>query len=108
MRSQRLSRIREEVLKALKELARELNATVYLFGSFARGDHTVESDVDIIVVSEIFEGVGIADRVEIVRAKLPGDLSFDIIPLTPKEFEERMGRAFFREISRYWIAISPQ
>ena len=107
MRSRRLSEIRREVVEVLRGLARELNATVYLFGSYARGDHTVESDVDIVVVSEVFEGMGYVDRVEMVRTRLPPHIGFDIIPLTPSELERRASRSFFREISRYWVRIEP-
>lgn len=92
----------------LKKLARELNATVYLFGSYARGDHTLDSDVDIVVVSRIFEGMSYVDRVAMVRTRLPPHIGFDIIPLTPGELEKKLGRSsFFREISRYWIKIEP-
>lgn len=94
-------------LDVLRKLAREINATIYLFGSYAKGDHTLESDVDIIVVCECFEGMKFPDRVKFVRMKLPGDMGFDIIALTPKEFKERMERAFFKDISRYWIEIKP-
>ncbi len=107
MRSRRLLEIRREVIEILKKLARELNATVYLFGSYARGDHTLESDVDIVVVSKRFEGMNYIDRVELVRAKLPPRIGFDIIPLTPSELEKKLRRSFFREISRYWIRIEP-
>jgi len=99
--------IRREVVEVLKNLARELNATVYLFGSYARGDHTVESDVDIVVVSEVFEGMSYVDRVEMGRLRLPPHIGFDVIPLTPSELERRINRSFFREISRYWVRIEP-
>ncbi|MEM4970322.1 MAG: nucleotidyltransferase domain-containing protein [Sulfolobales archaeon] len=108
MRSQRLLEIRRRVIETLERLASEINATIYLFGSYARGDHMVDSDVDIVIVSEIFRGMGYADRVALVRTKLPADLSFDIIPLTPEEFSSRLDRAFYREISRYWIEIKPR
>ncbi|MEM1632247.1 MAG: nucleotidyltransferase domain-containing protein [Thermofilum sp.] len=107
MRSRKLFETRREVLEALERLARELGATVYLFGSYARGDHTLESDVDVVVVCERFEGMEYADRVALVRLKLPRELGFDIVALTPREFSERAGRAFFKEISRYWVEIKP-
>lgn len=107
VRSPRLLETREAVLGALRGLAKELNATVYLFGGYARGDHMVDSDVDVVVVSEVFRSMGYAERVELVRLKLPPDFSFDIIPLTPDELAERLKRGFFREISRYWVQIRP-
>ncbi len=106
-RSYKLYETRERVVQILKQLAKELNAIIYLFGSYARGDHLLDSDVDIIVVSEIFRGVRPSERVWIVRSRLPGDLSFDIIALTPEEFEKKKNRIFFREIAKYWIEIKP-
>ena len=107
MRSQRLWEIRKRVLEELRRLAGELGAVVYLFGSYARGDFLLDSDVDIVVVSSRFEGVGYLDRVAAVRALLPPDIGFDIIALTPREFEERLGLSFYREISKYWVKIEP-
>ncbi|MEM1715835.1 MAG: hypothetical protein QXE91_08675 [Thermofilaceae archaeon] len=42
-----------------------------------------------------------------MRLKLPREFGFDIVALTPREFSERSGRAFFKEVSRYWIEIKP-
>ncbi|MDY6964992.1 MAG: nucleotidyltransferase domain-containing protein, partial [Halobacteriota archaeon] len=36
---------------------------VLLFGSRARGDHLIDSDVDMIIVSEKFEGVNWLKRI---------------------------------------------
>lgn len=52
MRSQRLLEIRKEINEVLKELKNELNAKVYLFGSYAKGTRTLESDVDIVVIQK--------------------------------------------------------
>ncbi|MEM1661259.1 MAG: nucleotidyltransferase domain-containing protein [Candidatus Bathyarchaeia archaeon] len=95
------------ILEILGRLAREINATVYLFGSYARGDHTLESDVDIVVVCECFKDMNYPDRVAFVRTKLPLDIGFDIVALTPEEFKSRCNKAFFKDISKYWIEIKP-
>lgn len=105
MKSQKLLRIREEVLEALRRLGKELDAEVYLFGSYARGTYTLYSDVDIVVVSKRFEGIDYLRRIELVRLKLPENIGFDIIALTPKEMKKAMHKTFFRDISRYWIRI---
>lgn len=105
MRSPRLLRIREEVIEALRRLAEELGGEVYLFGSFARGDHLVDSDVDVVVVSEAFRGLDMPSRVAMVRLRLPGEYGFDIIALTPEEFSRALDTALFREASRYWVRI---
>ena len=105
MRSQRLLEIRKEINEVLKELKNELNAKVYLFGSYAKGTHTLESDVDIVVISEKFKGINFVDRVEMIRLKLPENVGFDIIALTPEELKEKKKKAFYKDISKYWIEI---
>ena len=105
MRSQRLYQIRERVVEALRSLKEDEKCEVYLFGSYARGDHALDSDVDVLVVSEGFEGLSRPERVSRIRRKLPEDISFEIIALTPRELEKLKDRAFYREISRYWLRI---
>ena len=56
MRSRRLLETRREIVEALRRVKKEFCAEVYLFGSYARGTHIVDSDIDIIVVSEEFRG----------------------------------------------------
>ncbi|RLF09306.1 MAG: nucleotidyltransferase domain-containing protein [Thermoprotei archaeon] len=89
----------------LRKLREKLGGEIYLFGSYAKGTHTLESDVDIVVVSERFEGLKRPERVEAVRSMLPEDLGLDIIALTPKEFEEKLGRASYKDISRHWVKV---
>ncbi|MCE4599233.1 MAG: nucleotidyltransferase domain-containing protein [Desulfurococcales archaeon] len=108
MRSQELLRIREEVLEKLKEASRMLNATIYLFDSHARGDYMVDSDVDIVVVSDVFKGMDHPSRVQLVRSILPPHIGFDIIALTIDEFQDKRSKPFFKDISRYWIRIEPE
>ncbi len=105
MRSRRLLETRREIVEALRRVKKELCAEVYLFGSYAKGTHTIDSDVDIIVVSEEFRGLNLVDRIVMVRRLLPEDKGFDMIALTPEEFEEKKKKAFYREVSRYWVRI---
>lgn len=106
MRSRKLLKIRKEVIQILKKLCMELDAKIYLFGSYARGDYTIESDIDVIVVSPLFKGKAVSERVAIVRSRLPEHLGFDIIALTPDEFRRKLSRSFFRDISKQWIEIT--
>ena len=60
----------------------------------------------MVVVSERFREMGVADRVALVRLRLPRDLSFDIMPLTPEELKERLDRsALIRKASKYWLKV---
>lgn len=105
MKSRKLLKIRKEVIRVLKKLKEELNAEIYLFGSYAQHTHTLESDVDIVVVSKEFKKLSYTERVKIIRTKLPENIGFDIIPLTPEELEEKKRKPFYKSISKYWVKI---
>lgn len=62
---------------------------ILLFGSRARGDALEESDFDLVIVSEKFEGMHEYDRMVSVYALKREPVSVDIICLTPAEFRER-------------------
>jgi predicted nucleotidyltransferase len=84
----------ERVKSKVLELARENDVTIdqlVLFGSRARDDYTEESDVDLVLVSEDFEGSKWYRRGEEFQygwdyGELPAP---EFICVTPEEFEER-------------------
>lgn len=70
-------------LKELKGLVRRIvdhlegDATVILFGSYARGDYNLASDFDIIVISDKFKG----ERNPLRRTKELYSLNEDFLPV---------------------------
>ncbi len=64
-------------------------ARVILFGSRARGDHLLGSDVDLVIVSEAFEGMGWRERLLKVLELWDGDVSLEPLCYTPGEFALR-------------------
>jgi hypothetical protein len=62
---------------------------ILLFGSRARGDHLVDSDVDILIVSEHFEGVNWLKRIGDVSLYWDGLVALELLCYTPAEFEEK-------------------
>lgn len=62
---------------------------VLIFGSRARGDHLIDSDVDIIIVSKKFEGINWLDRIRNVSADWEGFVLLEPLCYTPEEFEEK-------------------
>lgn len=62
---------------------------ILIFGSRARGDHLLESDVDIIIVSSKFKGVNWLTRIRDVSDLWPGLVLLEPLCYTPKEFEEK-------------------
>jgi len=92
--------IDEKIIHELSErIAREFEPErIILFGSYACGNPTEDSDVDLLVIMP-FEGKGAEKAVEI-RLKVRPRFPVDFIVRTPEMVRERldMGDFFMREI----------
>ena len=104
-----------EAVEAAERLLKALSSKVggveeaYLFGSYAKGTWLRTSDVDLIVVSDGFRGMKFLDRLDLAN-RLAWELGIrphvEVIPLTPEEFRERLGRsAVLRDASKYWVKL---
>ncbi len=75
--------IRRRIVKGLDP------QSIYIFGSYARGDETENSDIDILVEKQT--DLDMAKRTSLARRQLNGfDGSIDILVYTPDELRERM------------------
>ena len=82
-----------------RQIGRQFGAErVILFGSYARGEVTEDSDVDLLVIGS-FEGRSVDKSVEI-RMKLRPSFPVDLLVRTPEKVRQRieMGDDFMREI----------
>ena len=82
-----------------RDIGREFRAQrVLLFGSYAQGTATPDSDVDLLVILP-FEGRSVEKSVEI-RLKLRPSFPLDLLVRTPEKVRERlaMGDDFMREV----------
>lgn len=105
--------MKEEILERLKKMADRLKKTygaekVILFGSYAVGEATEDSDVDILVIAPTTERF--FERMATVRGiirDLRNGLPVSPIVLTPKEIErrEKMGDAFIKDILENGVAL---
>lgn len=81
----------------------------YVFGSRVRGDWLRTSDIDVVIVSNDFRGMGFLERLELIeRIEWEEDITphIEAIPLTPEELRERLERsAVLRDASRYWVKL---
>ena len=80
-------------------IGREFGAErVILFGSYARGQVTDDSDVDLLAIIP-FEGRNVDKSVEI-RMKLRPQFPVDLLVRTPEKVQQRieMGDGFMRDI----------
>lgn len=80
----RRERKRIEVIETAKRWASNLNFKVsaILIGSYARGDFNLWSDVDVLLISDIFKG----NPIERLR-RIDQPPGFQVIPLNIEEFK---------------------
>lgn len=82
-------------------------AHVLVFGSRARGDHLNESDVDILVVANSFDGMKWIARVQLVQSLWDGDLMLEPLCYTEAEFAKRSKEiSIVREAARTGIPVT--
>ena len=74
-----------------------------LFGSYAKGNETEWSDIDIALVSEIFDGDRIADKDKIRKITLSISSELEVVPFPPNDFNEQ--NPFAREILKTGIKL---
>jgi predicted nucleotidyltransferase len=74
-----------------------------LFGSYARGNYNDWSDIDIALVSDIFEGSRIKDKSKIRKITLSVSCDIEVLPYCPKDFTKE--DPFVKEILDSGIKI---
>ncbi|MDK2902071.1 hypothetical protein H0A61_02172 [Koleobacter methoxysyntrophicus] len=86
--------VEERIVKIINDYVRDIkqnipDCKVYLFGSYACGQPTVHSDIDIAVISDYFKGMRRMDA-GLILYKLARKYKVDIQPLafTQKDVEE--------------------
>lgn len=88
-RDEKVARFRREVLPRL--IATFRPNKVLVFGSRARGDALKDSDLDLLIVAQAFEGVRWLDRP--VRVTEECDIRFgvELLCYTPEEYQRKLG-----------------
>ena len=92
----------DRYLTALRENNIPVNRAI-LFGSYANGKFNDWSDIDIAIVSDIFEGSRIRDRSKIRRITLSVSCDIEVLPYKTDDFNE--DDPFVREIIETGIRI---
>ena len=86
-------RQKRELIKFLNLLKREFGVReVYLFGSRVYGIPLVDSDLDILVVSEEFGKRSFIENMELLYKLWDGSFSIEIFPYTPSQLKKYRGR----------------
>jgi predicted nucleotidyltransferase len=82
-------RRKRELARFLKRLKRELGVVeVYIFGSRAYGNPLLESDLDMIVVSEEFGKRSFIENMELLSRMWDGSFTLEMFPYTPEQLRK--------------------
>lgn len=93
IRARHLAALQHRLAEALERHPR-LNASVYLFGSWASGRFDAESDTDLLAV--VPNG---ADRAEVERRLM--EVADDVVVVSDSQWHERLARddSFWRQLA---------
>ena len=89
------ARVRQAA-ELIKNFLKDRNITVdsiVIFGSYAKGNYTKDSDLDIAVISQDFNGKDVFQKAEMLKGLKwtlveKFELSFDIVPVSLKQWQE--------------------
>jgi len=84
-----------DFLMRLKRKFGDRIASVYLFGSYARGDYGEESDIDLLIVGDIVLDDLIDDIFEVL---MKHGVVLNVIVERPEEFERWRDTSFHRTV----------
>lgn len=103
-RAEERERAIEEVRRYVESLrARWGKVTAVLYGSYARGDFNLWSDIDVIVISERFEGTNFATRCAELMDAPP---KVEAICWTPEEAAKALDKPWWHEALRYRVVLA--
>jgi predicted nucleotidyltransferase len=72
---------------------------ILLYGSYANGDNRPDSDIDLVVISEDFEGKGYWQRIDLLsKAIYTVFQPIEAVAMTPKEWES--GKSFITDYAK--------
>lgn len=81
----KVQRIISQYLALLKEHGFDIQDAI-LFGSYARGSAGQESDIDLALVSNEFEGIRFTDKNKIRQLTISTSLDLEVLPFNPRDF----------------------
>jgi len=97
-------RIKQIALQYAEHLKKEYKLRgVYIYGSYARGNYTADSDIDIAVVAEDFTGDLVEDTFRLMKLRRKVDYRIEPRPFIADLFNESNPEA--REVMETGIRI---
>jgi len=87
-----------ELHKIVKDLKKLGAKRIVLFGSLARGEPRVASDIDLLAIFD--DQDCFKTRIQKIYAQIEAAVDFDILPYNKQEYERIRGRSLFRRIEK--------
>lgn len=99
------NKVAEDIAKKYAEMVmRELKVnSIYLYGSYAKGNYNEDSDIDIAVVGEDFIGDPVEDTLKLMRIRRKVDNRIEPHPFKNSDFE--LSNPYVQEILKTGIKI---
>ena len=83
-------RVMKSLRKYLKRVSKHITIDkIILFGSRARGDYFLDSDVDLIIISKDFKNIDFRERMSMLLDFWDEPIDLEVIGYTPEEFEKK-------------------
>lgn len=106
-----VGKIKPIIQAYLAELEKKIKPEkVILFGSYAKGKASGESDLDLVVISSDFAKYGFGDRLDILyharRHPLTRKIAMDIFGFTPEEYEKASPLTTLGEVKETGVVVS--
>jgi len=104
-----MAKIPDKVKKTIKKFIDNLQENgvpvkrAILFGSYARGNYSEWSDIDLAIVSDVFIGNRMEDRDKIRFIKVSTSSDLEVLPYRPEDFTE--DDPFVKEILETGVEI---
>ena len=93
-RKERAEKLASEADRIARLLAERGATLVVAFGSFARGDVGIASDLDMIAVME--SDLRFIERLDVLYRAISPTVGLDLLVYTPEEFDYMRERSFVR------------
>jgi predicted nucleotidyltransferase len=95
---------RRDIKKWCERVAREFRPQkIILFGSYASGTQTQDSDVDVLVVMPLARGQRDVRQAAAIRERVSAPFPMDVIVRSPRDIARRLARGdgFIADILRH-------
>ena len=98
--------IKKTILKFKADIQNDLNIKkIILFGSYAKGNYTENSDIDVCVIAENIENDYLA-LLKIMPKVIESDVRIEPVVFSQSEYETPLSFGLLKEVKKFGIEIN--